>query len=262
MPAEPASREAELRARYLELLKDTLCGMIFQDKPSEIVLANLLIDRAPQRFVKAFRRSGRDMPSLAHTAIGRKRLDNLQLCLETVIADDVPGDAIETGVWRGGATILMRGVFQAWGETERTVWVADSFEGLPAPDPERYPLDEKWKVNAGRLAVSLDEVRDTFARYGLLDDRVRFLKGWFEDTLPSAPIRQLAVLRLDGDLYQSTMDALSALYPKLQSGGFVIVDDYNITACRQAITDYRKRCGIDDPILDIDGWAVYWRRQA
>jgi O-methyltransferase len=88
---------------------------------------------------------------------------------------------------------------------------------------------------ARELAVSLEQVKANFDRYGLLDDQVRFLKGWFRDTLPVAPIERLAVLRLDGDMYESPMDTLVNLYPKLSEGGYVIVDDYGaIPACRQA----------------------------
>ncbi len=84
---------------------------------------------------------GRDWPARADSMIGLRRMDNIQDCIETVIRDDVPGDLIETGVWRGGATIFMRGVLKAYEDTTRTVWVADSFEGLPPPDPARYPAD-------------------------------------------------------------------------------------------------------------------------
>jgi hypothetical protein len=89
--------------------------------------------------------------------------------------------------------------------------------------------------------VSLKEVRRNFERYGLLDDRVQFLVGWFEDTLPTATIERLAVLRLDGDMYSSTHHVLSALYPRLSVGGYVIVDDYYLDTCRAAITDYRAQ---------------------
>jgi macrocin-O-methyltransferase TylF-like protien len=100
-----------------------------------------------------------------------------------------------------------------------------------------------------------------FRRYGLLDEQVRFLKGWFRDTLPSAPIKTLALLRLDGDLYESTMDALSALYRKVVPGGFVIIDDYgDFEPCRRAIHEFRDKSGIDDPIERIDDSGVYWRK--
>src|SRR5205085_10579027 len=162
------------------------------------------------------RMEGRIWPVVAHTMIGLKRLDNLEFCIEQVMTNGVPGDLIETGVWRGGATIFMRAVLKAYGITDRCVWVADSFNGLPPPNPEKYPADASDPhYTIKLLAVSLDEVKSNFAKYGLLDEQVRFLPGWFCDTLPSAPIEQLAVIRLDGDMYGSTMDALTALYPKL-----------------------------------------------
>src|SRR5262249_48778679 len=139
----------------------------------------------------------------------------------------VPGDFIETGVWRGGACIFARAVLRAYGDPERKVWVADSFEGLPKPDAAKYPADRGSRLyRQAHLAVSLEEVTANFARYNMLDDRVVFLRGWFRDTLPTAPIEKLAVLRLDGDLYESTMEALSHLYDRVSVGGYVIVDDY------------------------------------
>jgi hypothetical protein len=194
--------------------------------------------------------------------IGLRRLDNLQTCVEDVLRRGVPGDLIETGVWRGGATILMRAVLKAHGVTDRAVWVADSFEGLPPPDTTKYPQDAGIELHRFRyLAVSLEQVQANFAAYGLLDGQVRFLKGWFCDTLPACPVERLAVLRLDGDLYESTMDALVHLYPKLSVGGYLIVDDYGaVEACRRAVHDYRDRQGIRDEIQAIDGSGVYWRR--
>jgi len=213
---------------------------------------------------RSIRDVGHDWPPAAETMIGTQRLDNVHECVVQVIKNGVPGDFIETGVWRGGSTILMRGILAAFGDTDRTVWVADSFEGLPPSDVERYPADEGIALSGIKaLEVSVDQVKANFARYDLLDEQVRFLVGWFEDTLPIAPVEQLAILRLDGDLYQSTMDALTALYPKLSVGGYVIVDDYGgIEACRQAVTDYRAANGITDVIHEIDWTGVYWQRSA
>jgi O-methyltransferase len=205
---------------------------------------------------------GRDRPPDAETMIGMRRLDNLQSCITDVIAKGVPGDLIETGVWRGGAVIFMRGVLAAYGDEARTVWVADSFAGLPRPDAERYPADRgdlHWTQED--LAVSVETVKRNFERYGLLDDRVRFLVGWFRDTLATAPIRALSVLRLDGDMYESTMEALVPLYPKLSTGGYLIVDDWVLEGCRRAVEDYRREHSITEKIVDIDGTAVYWQKQ-
>jgi O-methyltransferase len=205
----------------------------------------------------ANREDGRDWPPQAETMIGRYRLENIQHAVRTVIAEDVAGDWLETGVWRGGASIFARACLAAYGDETRTVWCADSFQGLPKstlPEDEGMML---WRYDA--LSVDLDTVRRNFARYELLDDRVQFLAGWFADTLPQAPIERLAILRLDGDLYESTMDAL-VVYDKLSPGGYVIVDDFNIAACQAAITDFRRTRKIEATLVAVDHACVYWRK--
>jgi O-methyltransferase len=205
---------------------------------------------------------GLDWPAEAETMIGMQRLTSLQHCVETVLADDIPGDLVECGVWRGGACILMRAVLAAYGDETRCVWLADSFAGVPRPDLANYKADKGIRLDlfASILAVSEAEVRANFQRYGLLDDQVRFLPGWFKDTLHDAPIDRIAVLRLDGDLYESTIQALDALYPRLSPGGFCIIDDYVINASRQAVSDYRAKHGVSAEIVDIDGTGALWRK--
>ena len=253
--------EDRCRPLYLQLLKHSLLGLTYADGSNALPAAIGEQVRATAHN-RATREVGADWPLQAPTMIGMKRIDNLQYCVETVLADNVPGDLIETGVWRGGSCIFMRGVLKSYGVTDRTVWVADSFEGLPPPNDEKYPHDKGLHLEQYKeLAVSLEEVKRNFERYGLLDDQVRFLKGWFRDSLPGAPIAKLAVLRLDGDLYESTMDGLTNLYDRLSPGGFVIVDDYSIPACKQAVHDFRNGRGIDDPIEQIDWTGVFWRRR-
>jgi len=268
------------RHLYLDLMKRCLVNMIYP-QTEEVPLpgsATGFRDRFARVLLKGEgesgrisaaqsgdhlgRMEGRIWPVVAHTMIGLKRLDNLEFCIEEVIAKGVSGDLIETGVWRGGTTIFMRAVLKAYSVTDRRVWVADSFEGLPPPNTAKYPRDADSDLHEAReLAVSLEEVKANFNRYGLLDDQVRFLKGWFRDTLPVAPIERLAVLRLDGDMYESTMDTLANLYPKLSKGGYVIVDDYGaIPACSQAVNDYRSANGISEEIRDIDWTGVFWQK--
>ena len=232
---------------YLSLMKQVLTRTAFPERYRQFARSKLrrnrlawmlypLVERILQPFHLALcstkfdakaRSQGLDWPAEAETMIGMKRLDNVDFCVRSVLERGIPGDFIETGVWRGGTCILMRAALKAYGDTNRVVWAADSFAGLPPPDP-RYPQDEGSTFHnySDLLGVSLDQVRENFRRYGLLDDQVRFLKGWFKDTLPAAPIPRLAIARLDGDLYASTMDALEALYPKLSQGGYLIVDDY------------------------------------
>ena len=247
----------EITKDSLDAIRDELIGLSSEDPPFEVRSGGGLLP-----FNRARRLRGRDWPSRALSMIGARRMEQLQEAVETVIAQRVPGDLIETGVWRGGACILMRAVLKAHGVTDRRVWVADSFEGLPAPDPARYPTDRGELLHTfEQLAIPLDEVKRNFARYGLLDGQVAFLKGWFKDTLKDAPIERLALLRLDGDLYESTMDALLALYDKVAPGGYVIADDYGqIPTSAAAVNDFRRMRGIDDPIHRIDATGAYWRR--
>jgi O-methyltransferase len=225
---------------------------------------NLALVR-PVPFDAAKRADGQEWPPPreAETMIGLRGLDNIQHCIADVLRRSVPGDLIETGVWRGGAVIFMRAVLEAYGDRARLVWAADSFRGLPRPDADRYPADagdRHWAMSD--LVSGLDEVKQNFARYGLLDDRVRFLEGWFRDTLPQAPIEALALLRLDGDMYESTMDGLTHLYPKLSPGGYVIVDDYGgVPGCRAAVDDYRTRHHITEPMHKANWEAVYWQKR-
>lgn len=209
------------------------------------------------------RMNGYDWPAHALTMIGMNRLTHIETCIRTLHAENIPGDVMETGVWRGGAGILMRAVLRELQCTNRRVWLADSFCGMPVPDAETYPADQGNTLFREKiLQVPLDEVKQNFKSYDLLDDQVVFIEGWFSYTLPKAPVQQLALLRLDGDLYESTAVALEALYPKVAPGGFVIVDDYNaFPFCKQATDDYRKKQGITEPIIPVDRECVYWRKQ-
>jgi len=275
---EPASQLSPA-GLYLDLMKRTLTRYGFDDDLTPVKpfpgwrkrfwpLVQKVLDhedwevyrRLP--FNPEYREDGRDWPHRAETMIGLRRLNNLQFCIEQVVADGVPGDLLEAGVWRGGAAIFMRAALAALGDTDRLVWVADSFEGLPKPDPKHAADrgDQHWTQAA--LAVSLEQVKRNFSRFNLLDQQVRFLQGWFCDTLPTAPIEQLAVLRADGDMYGSTIDILNSLYPKLSMGGFAIIDDYGaVPACRAAVEDYRSEHGITEAIERIDWTGVFWRRQ-
>ena len=266
---------------YLDLMAKVLTRYGFDGRQVPVILGagtydrylwemlqDSLVDRRvglveKGEFRADLREVGRDWPVDAESMVGLKRMANIRHCVETVLEDDVPGDLIETGVWRGGSCIYMRAILGAHGAEGRTVWVADSFAGLPEPDPA-FPDDAADVHHTfGELAISVDEVKDNFRRYGLLDDQVQFLVGWFADTLPTAPIERLAVLRLDGDMYSSTIDALDALYDKVSPGGFVIVDDYGaVPACAKAVEDFRSARGIEDPIEIVDWAGAFWRKSS
>ncbi|WP_211854964.1 TylF/MycF family methyltransferase [Plastoroseomonas hellenica] len=239
---------------YTDLLIRCIANTIYRDAPQDPWSGSSYSDTV--------RAEGRDWPSRAHSMIGVKRLENLRWAVETVIREAIPGDLIEAGVWRGGACILMRGLLAAHGEATRQVIVADSFEGLPCPDPTRFPQDTgDTHHQFSELAIPVDEVKEHFAAYGLLDAQVKFLKGWFRDTLPTLRGRRFALVRLDGDMYQSTMESLENLYDRLSPGGFLIVDDYGaIPACKAAVDDFRAARCIAEPLQWVDWTGVWWRR--
>jgi hypothetical protein len=111
----------------------------------------------------------------------------------------------------------------------------------------------------------LEEVQGNFRAYGMLDDQVKFLKGWFKDTLPTAPVDSLSLIRLDGDFYESTREGLDSLYDRLSVGGYVIIDDYgedSWTYCRKAVDEFRSERQIEDPLIAVDSSCSFWKRTA
>jgi len=271
--------------RYLDLLKRCLTASLYDESAWSFVrthlqaragLANrtkvlwnlaarvlklaadqslLLLVKSP--FNPEHRAEGRDWPLFAYTMVGLKRLDNVQACIEDVVEKGIPGDFVETGVWRGGTVIFMRAVMKALNVSDRTVWACDSFEGLPKPTDA---ADGQDVSDVDFLKVSLEQVQDNFRKFDVLDGQVKFLKGWFSETLPSAPIGPIAILRLDGDLYNSTMDALDALYDRVSDGGYVIIDDYVAwPSCKRAVGDFLAKRKLTPDIKTIDWSAVYWQ---
>jgi O-methyltransferase len=187
--------------RYIDLLKNTLTFTLWPEPPIPILAFNSqrqihqrIINNILASLFKIFglqivkdrnfsekeRTDGQIWPGYADTMIGVKRLDNIKHCIEQVLENGIEGDFIETGVWRGGACIFMRGLLATYGIENRRVFVADSFRGLPKPDAKKYPADNKDRHHAQDfLAVSQEEVENNFRKYGLLDDRVVLFNGWF-----------------------------------------------------------------------------------
>jgi len=210
---------------------------------------------------------------LSHLSQGG--MDNIFYCIKRVLKNNIPGDFVEAGVWRGGSCIFARMVFDEYAAKDRNIWACDSFEGFPEDtiDFDKYKLLDFYKdiygvtspreLNIVVPPPSLDEVREHFQSFNILDDRIKFIKGWFSDTMPNLAVDKVAILRLDGDMYQSTMDVLTNVYKKVSKGGYVIVDDYGaiFQGCVDAIHEFRENNNILDPLtkIGIDGDGVYWR---
>ena len=246
----------DLKQLYLDMVRKCVAGMIYRD-PSMAPWNNGIFDEEA-------RTNGGDWPSQAHTMIGDTRLRNIETLANKIFEDNIPGDFIVTGVWRGGACIFMNAIFEANNISDRKVFVCDSFEGLPPPDP-KYSADngDNHHTLHSFLAVSLEQVKTNFERYNLLNGRAVFAKGFFRDTMPELvnEIDKIALLRLDGDMYESTIDVLNYMYPKVSIGGYIIVDDWKLPNCRAAIEDYTKANNFTPNTIVIDGSSVYWKKE-
>ncbi len=255
----PGPSAEEARIAYLELLKLSLVDLagtsttsVWQDKQGSVMSRDLTEQEIQIRAV------GVDWPRQGLTMVGLHRLDDLQRCVETLVRDGVEGDLIEAGTWRGGASILMRATLNSLGDRDRTLWVADSFDGFPIPD-DSHP-DTEELVALGFLAVPMEQVKANFARLGL-DEGLKFVPGLFQDTMPKLTGNRWALARLDGDSYEATWVTLEALYPDLQVGGYLVVDDYGaMPECKRAVDEFREKHGITEELEQVDWTSVKWRR--
>jgi O-methyltransferase len=260
----PAPGTRSLRRAYLELLKLALCDLAGAETLSVEFLrgGRVYSRRLPPDHLEP-RVDGRDWPFGGLTMSGLARLDDLQACVESLVEDEVEGDLIEAGTWRGGSAILMRATLDTLRARDRDVWLADSFQGFPGsgdgpvvdPDMEEMSMLEF-------LSIPVEEVKASFERLGL-GEGVRFVAGFFAQTMPRLRGKRWSLVRLDSDSYEATRDCLEALYPGLAKGGYLVVDDYGaIEVCRRAVEDYRREHGITEPLEPVDWTCVRWRRES
>jgi len=208
------------------------------------------------------RLEGLDWPQDAVTMIGLKRMNNIHESLDYIRENNVEGDLMETGVWKGGATIFMKLYCDIYGLNKK-VFVCDSFEGLPKPSG-KFKQDEGDTHYLQRaLAISLEEVRNNFVQFRCLDENVVFIKGFFGNTLPNNDlVKKLSLLRMDGDMYESTYDVFYSCYDKLNVNGICIIDDYCLKGARECTDDFRRDRNIQDPITVVDRCGVYWTKSS
>lgn len=199
-------------------------------------------------------------------------LDNTWHLTADLLRREVPGDLVECGVFAGVQPAIMAKVCQIAGDPRR-VHLFDSFVGIPqagprddrtitdcigAPGPDSLGA----LVSTGVSSCSVESVQRNMANWGVDANRFVYHPGWFQHTVPSADIESIAFLRLDGDLYDSTKVCLDHLYPRLARGGYCVIDDYALTGCRLAVTEYLATVGESPEIVTIEGGGgpVYWRR--
>lgn len=207
-----------------------------------------------------------------------RRIATVELSL-CAVALNIDGDFVETGVYTGGTLVLMTNILQRFGSLQQRTWAADSFQGLPEPVEQDIQAVEKtegkfrrassYPGEKGRFSSKLTEVIKNLRKNKIKHSgkHLTILKGWFNDTLPKAPIEKIAFLRLDGDMYVSTIQPLEALYDKVTVGGFIYVDDYgSFAGCKRAVDEFRAKRGITEemvPVLEKGKIfeAVFWQKR-
>lgn len=198
-----------------------------------------------------------------------ERMYALWSAVRYVIAAGVPGDFVECGVWRGGSMMLIALTLEQLGVRDRRLHLLDTFEGMPEPAAVDRPLAARldtvraWTRGRRRshnewLYAPLDEVRRNMARTGFPDDQVEYVKGMVEETLPAAAPTSIALLRLDTDFYSSTLHELETLYPRLVSGGVLVIDDYGYwRGSREATDQYLASANLKLLLLKVDAEARF-----
>eukprot|EP01062_Namystynia_karyoxenos_P023213 TRINITY_DN18934_c0_g1_i1.p1 TRINITY_DN18934_c0_g1~~TRINITY_DN18934_c0_g1_i1.p1 ORF type:complete len:437 (+),score=120.60 TRINITY_DN18934_c0_g1_i1:118-1311(+) len=248
-----ASRGEAVPELYLYTLRNSMTGALLGTE-----------GYTPQRtpFSPAKRLQGAEFVVHGLTMTGQRRMEALHELLHRAYRDrGLEGDFLEAGVWRGGSSIYAKGFMRAYG-LRRQVYVVDSFAGLPK---KQHRLDvNRWSRHTNYLGVPQDQVADNFERHQLLDDDVHFVKGWFVDSLPKLrpTLRSLAVVRLDGDMYLSTMDILCNVYDKIAVGGFWVVDDWSIREARTAVQHFMQAHNCTDlGPTKIDDTCSYFEKR-
>jgi len=253
----------ELANSYFQTLKLSLTGELL--KTESLVPGTGTADQLKKKPFDAHLRSqGMDWPSHGLTMVGRMRLENIERLLLNMIDAHVPGDFVECGVWRGGSSLFARGVLKALNVHDRKVHLVDSFEGLPKASQAK---DRDVWSEMDFLKVSLEEVQEPFRQLGLLDHGVAFHKGFFQHSLPPlrkqllASNRTIAVLRMDGDMFESTMDILYNLYDLISVGGCIIIDDFTIQEAKEAVETFLHHHELIVDYVKIDDFSSYFCKE-
>ena len=193
----------------------------------------------------------------SHSMCSNARQRALYRAVHHVVGSGIQGDVVECGCARGGSAALMALTLKQLGE-QRTMWLFDTFEGLPA-GTEGDPDYETAHLFTGSCFGAIDEVQHLFDRLGVAQD-VHLVKGLFQDTVPRTPIQHIALLHIDGDWYESVKVCLESLYDKVVPGGIIQFDDYGYwKGARKAVDEFMLQRGIKAPLrrLDYSGRTLF-----
>ena len=193
-----------------------------------------------------------------YTLVGPERIQNLRILARRIESEGIPGDVIECGVCNGGtAAVLAR--FATRSRLKRTVWLLDSFQGMPEITPED---GEAAKAHVGKEVGDPARVREILRLVGANMERVKIVRGWFQDTLPTISTSQIALLNIDADWYESVKLCLETFYDRVATGGFISFDDYgHWPGCKKAVDEFFSSRRLTYSLQKVD-YTAHWFRKA
>lgn len=237
---------------------DFTVGKILVAGRAYLEIAALLLARPSRESLHLARLISRIKPH--YTMVRNFNLINLYRMVRYINRNNIPGAIVECGVWNGGSAAMMAAASRDSG-VQREMWLFDSFEGLPRPSErdsaiERAFYFEDW--NKG----SIEKVKHVFNTLNLSLDQVNFVKGWFDQTIPGAPVREIALLHIDADWYDSVRMVLQSLYDRVAPGGYIVLDDYGYwQGCNQAVHDFFTERGIPRSALRrVSDMGAYFQK--
>ena len=197
------------------------------------------------------------------TMVTNGNLLNLYRLVAQANQAQLAGALVECGVWNGGSAAMMRlaDVDQSQADGLRTMWLFDSFQGLPRPG-ERDGQSERNGYFVGMNRGCIDNVQAAFRRLHVPFAQVKVIPGWFNDTLASVPVESIALLHVDADWYDSVKIVLDVFYDKVTPGGYIVLDDYGYwQGCNRAVAEFLSERGLGKiELVRTDRVGAYFRK--
>lgn len=190
---------------------------------------------------------------------------NIQPVVKKICESGVEGDVVMVGVFKGGSALYLKALFEEYG-CYKNWWLFDSFKGFNEESIKHEQDIKSLNLFTTQVKVqypTAESVYDLFKGYSL-DNNLRVVEGFVEDTLPGIELAKLSFLHIDVDFYEPTFYCLENLYPRLTPNGWVIIDDYNVDIfnCKEAVADYRKKSVLQEPIVHLGGYPAGWEKSA
>jgi O-methyltransferase len=211
----------------------------------------------PMSFLNSFRMMRLVYRVRGYTAVFVPRLVALYKLSEEINQRSMPGDIVECGVYNGGSAAIMAALCEKT-PVSRSVWLFDSFEGLPKPtdkDGDEAPAYEGW------CHGDLSKVKEVLRKLRIPESRIHIVKGWFRDTFPKVEIPKIAILHIDADWYESVKLCLEKFYDSVQPGGYIVLDDYgDWQGCRIATDEFLKKRVHDVKLIQVDYTGFYFQK--